>query len=325
MKKIFLLLSLFIVLASFWPIVSVQAETGLAQLAQCTGTDCSTCNIVSMANGLIKWLIGFCFLLFTILLVVAGVRMVTSGGNSHAVEESKGSFVNALIGFVIILSAWLIVDTVMRALVGTDGHEGQLVTEGSASGYLFWSEVSCQKQKTPENTGQETVDYAPEYVEDDSIVAPYSDGYGPGGGSSVTPSGGSGANCPVPPESGMVTIPGTNYKARSSVAQNFVAMRQAAARDGITLTVTSGYRSEAKQLSIWYSHGCDKHSCSGTVGRPCTLGGNGSNHNSGNAVDISVGSSGSKTFNWLKAHGGAYGFNNKLDARDPFHWSLSGR
>ena len=163
MKKIFISLFFVIVTFSFLPVLSVHAEvttTGLAQLSQCTGTDCTACNVVYMANGLIKWLIGFCFILFAILLTVAGVRMVTSGGNSSAVEESKNSFVNALIGLVIILSAWLIVDTIMRALVGSPGHEGQLIDNGSATGYLFWSQVSCQVQEHPEDNGQETIGFS---------------------------------------------------------------------------------------------------------------------------------------------------------------------
>jgi hypothetical protein len=166
MKKIFFSLFFLIITFSFVPVVfaaesgggSSQTTTGLAQLAQCSGTDCSACNVVHLANGFIKWLIGFTFILFTILLFVAGVRMVTSGGNSHAVEESKGSFVNAIIGLIIILSAWLIVDTIMRSLVGTPGHEGQLISSGSATGYLFWSEVSCQTQDTPKDTGQVTLE-----------------------------------------------------------------------------------------------------------------------------------------------------------------------
>ena len=132
----------------------VFAETSLAQLAQCSGEDCSACNVVYMANGLIKWLIGITFLLFAALFAIAGVRLVMSGGNHHALDEAKSSFVNAIIGLIIILSAWLIVDTIMRALVGTEGHEGQLATgvgsDGKVTGWLLWSEVTCQKQTEPD-------------------------------------------------------------------------------------------------------------------------------------------------------------------------------
>lgn len=126
-----------------------NTTTGLAQLSGCSGPDCTACNVVDMANGIIKWLIGILFVVFALLMAVAGVRLVISGGNSHALDEAKSSLMSAVIGFIIILSAWLIVDTIMRALVGTAGHEGQLVSGGSASGYLFWSQVQCQVVKEP--------------------------------------------------------------------------------------------------------------------------------------------------------------------------------
>ena len=119
---------------------------GLAQLAGCSGPDCTACNVVDMLNGFIKWLIGIMFVLCAALLTVAGVRLVTSGGNSHTLDEAKGMFTNAIIGMLIILAAWMIIDTVMRALVGNDG---KLATTGAVSGWLYWSEVQCQIVKEP--------------------------------------------------------------------------------------------------------------------------------------------------------------------------------
>jgi len=130
-------------------VYAADVATGISQLAKCSGPDCTACNAVYLANGLITWLIGMAFLLFALLFCFAGVRMVVSGGNSHTVEEAKNSFVNAVIGLIIVLAAWLIVDTVMRSLVGTPGREGQLATTGSVSGWLYWSEVQCQVQTKP--------------------------------------------------------------------------------------------------------------------------------------------------------------------------------
>ncbi len=321
-------------LVSFFGTPTVFAQTGIAQLSGCTGTDCSACNVVHLANGGIKWLIGILFVVFALLLAIAGVRLVTSGGNHHALDEAKSSFTNAIIGFLIILSAWLIVDTIMRALVGTDSRPGQLVSKGSATGYLFWSEISCQDQVDTkfETVKQEEVRYITEYQDETFSDAGYAisnptGGQIPVGGGTVTSA--SGGNCPAASASSVVTISGTNYKARQNIASNFVAMRTAAARDGVTLTVTSGWRSEAVQLGIWNSpkRNCNVTGCRGTVARPCSLGGNGSNHNSGNAVDISMAGAGvnSPIFRWLKANGGKYGFYNNLGPNDPFHWSLSGR
>lgn len=126
-----------------------EEATGIAQLAGCTGVDCTACNVVDMANGVITWLIGILFIVFALLMAIAGVKLVTSGGNHHALDEAKSSFTNAIIGFLIILSAWLVVDTIMRALVGTDANPGSIKVEGEVSGWLFWTDVQCQVQVTP--------------------------------------------------------------------------------------------------------------------------------------------------------------------------------
>lgn len=148
MKKTLLICFVFIFLGLNVPLAIAQEEgTGIAQLSGCTGLDCSACNVVYMANGLITWLIGILFVVFALLLAIAGVKLVTSGGNHHALDEAKSSFTNAIIGFIIILSAWIIVDTIMRGLVGRPGQEGFI--GGEATGWLFWTEIECSEQTEP--------------------------------------------------------------------------------------------------------------------------------------------------------------------------------
>lgn len=160
MKKILIPVFIFMLVVFAAPTV-FAGDTGIAQLSGCTGLDCSACNVVSIANGLITWLIGILFVVFALLLAIAGVRMVTSGGNHHALDEAKSSFMNAIIGFIIILSAWLIVDTIMRGLVGRPGEEGMI--GGEATGWLFWSEIECSEQTetATEDVTQEEVEYIP--------------------------------------------------------------------------------------------------------------------------------------------------------------------
>lgn len=125
------------------------AQISLAEYAGCSGPDCSACNLVNLANGLITWLIGFLFIIFAIIIAYAGFGLVTSGGNHHELDEAKNRFVNALIGLIIVLAAWLIVDTIMRGLVGREGAEGQ-IPNGQVSGWLYWSTVECYSQPTPQ-------------------------------------------------------------------------------------------------------------------------------------------------------------------------------
>jgi hypothetical protein len=103
----------------------------------CSGTECSACDIAVIANSFISWLIGAVMVLFAVLMVIAGFGLVTSGGNPDALSTAKSKFTNAIIGLIIVLSAWLIVDTLMRSLVGDSGK---------VSGNLAWSEIQCMTQ-----------------------------------------------------------------------------------------------------------------------------------------------------------------------------------
>jgi len=131
------LIGLTLVLASLLLTSPVSAQD-IVGSSGCVGVDCSACHLVNMANGIIVWIIGFLVLMFAVLMVVAGFGLVTSGGNPSAKTAAKDKFVNALIGLLIVLSAWLLIDTIIRGLVSDDGY-----LSGSVSGRFFWSEVQC--------------------------------------------------------------------------------------------------------------------------------------------------------------------------------------
>jgi hypothetical protein len=211
MKKVLIFSFVFLFIGIATPAVFAQEEgSGIAQLSGCTGLDCSACNVVDMANGLITWLIGILFVVFALLLAIAGVKLVTSGGNHHALDEAKSSFMNAIIGFIIILAAWLIVDTIMRGLVGRPGQEGMI--GGEASGWLFWSEIECQSQTVTntEDVTQEEVEIIPldpASFEGGGIeVVRYTPGTGSGAGGSAGGSGGGGADSGTSGSGGGLTM-----------------------------------------------------------------------------------------------------------------------
>lgn len=121
------------------PVLALAQVSGGGFL-DCQGPDCSACNLVSMANRVIDWLVGVLLVVFAVLMVRAGFNLVMSGGNSGALSDAKDTFVNAIIGLLIILSAWLIVDTLMKGLN----------VQGMTSGPLPWSQVQCQVQVVPD-------------------------------------------------------------------------------------------------------------------------------------------------------------------------------
>jgi len=127
-----ILLSSFIAsLLWFFP-GDVLAQEGFVP---CNGLECNTCHLVDMGNTILNWLIGVLFVVFAVVMAVAGWGLVTSAGNQSALENGKSKFTNAFIGLFIVLAAWLIVDTIMRGLISTG--------DGTIEGYGPWSQVEC--------------------------------------------------------------------------------------------------------------------------------------------------------------------------------------
>ena len=122
-------------------------------------------------------------------------------------------------------------------------------------------------------------------------------------------------------------VPAGPIYLRADVAQKFKQMQQAAASANVKITPTTGYRNDNVQVCLWNQNGQD----TSRVAKPCSVGGNGSNHVDGTAIDISMGCTtgdlpskcNQKIYGWLKANASTYGFYNKLE-KDPVHWSLSG-
>lgn len=279
----------------------------------CEGKSCSACDFVVLGNTAIKWLITISFLFFAVLAVRAGIKLVTSQGNPSALSNAKESFTNAFIGLVIILIAFLLVDTIMRQLVKGSGE---------IKGYGPWNEVVCAKQV--DSTVERNY-----FDGDEDFVA-----FATAGGEESGVIGG-GSNCPALPRSEVKAFPASATKgeteyARTDIVDKFLQMREAALKDGIDLKVSDGWRPEEEQVAL-FNQFCPSGRCGDTkAARPCSMGGSGSNHNGGVAVDISVGCGNgvsgcnTPTYRWLKANGGKYGFNNNLPT-DPPHWSPTGR
>ncbi len=116
----------------------VQAQ-GL--VSSCEGASCSACDIITLANNVIQWVISIAFIFFAILAVYHGFKLVTSGGNSGAKSAAKSGFTNAFIGLFIMLGGFLVVDTIMRGVVR--GADGQI------EGYGPWAEIKCALQTAP--------------------------------------------------------------------------------------------------------------------------------------------------------------------------------
>lgn len=78
---------------------------------------CGACELVELAHNIINFFIYLAIVIATLLFMWAGILYVTSGPNPDNIKKAHKIFFNVLIGLVIVLASWLIVDTLIRVIV----------------------------------------------------------------------------------------------------------------------------------------------------------------------------------------------------------------
>jgi cytochrome bd-type quinol oxidase subunit 2 len=119
-KKLGLVLaSLFSILAIniVMPAISIAQTT--SQQAVCAGvnpggtcTDGSAANtVVKTVINLLSWIVG---IISVIMIIIAGLSFVTSGGDAEKAKKARSTITYALTGLVIVLLAQVIVNFVIK-------------------------------------------------------------------------------------------------------------------------------------------------------------------------------------------------------------------
>lgn len=113
-KTLSILISPALILALFLP-----AYAFAASLVPCNGTTtpCNYTALITLIKNIVNFLVfGLAVPLAAISFAVAGVMILTAGGNTGQVERAKEIFWNVVIGLVVALSAWLIVNAILLGL-----------------------------------------------------------------------------------------------------------------------------------------------------------------------------------------------------------------
>jgi len=123
----------FVLLLAAMPSFTLAA--GLVPCGDTPDNPCQACHVVALVDKLIDYSVALLTIVFTLLVVYAGFGLVTSNGDTGALEKAKKMITNAIIGFMIVLSAWLLMDLILKTLV-KDGDQ----TFGA------WNNISCVAQ-----------------------------------------------------------------------------------------------------------------------------------------------------------------------------------
>lgn len=73
-------------------------------------------NVIRAIVNILSFVVG---IVSVIMIIIGGIKFVTSGGDSNAVSSAKSTIIYALIGLVIVVLAQTIVHIVLNAAHGT--------------------------------------------------------------------------------------------------------------------------------------------------------------------------------------------------------------
>ena len=110
------------------PLFAFAAD--LPKIVPCDGTDvgggteCTICHLATLAQNVLNTGIYIAIALSAILFAWAGWKYVTAGCNPGKATQAREVFTNVVIGLVIILAGWLVVDTLIKTLVKDGGGFG---------------------------------------------------------------------------------------------------------------------------------------------------------------------------------------------------------
>ena len=120
-------------------ILFLPTLVGAEPLVPCdgaTGNACQACHFAELGQNILTWLIGIMAAIIALVFVIGGLKMVTAAGDTSKITSARSMMTNALIGFVILLSSWLIIDTIIKTFV-EDDFLGELGP---------WHTIQCEDQ-----------------------------------------------------------------------------------------------------------------------------------------------------------------------------------
>ncbi len=128
-----------------WSLVPLSAlAVGLpywGPLVSCTGTNCTTCDLFSTAQMIVYFITTLTFFVVgPIMVTVGGLMMVVAGGNEERFSSGRRIATGAVIGIAITLGAFLIVNTLLRAVApnfpGFSGGSGFTINCSAKSPFV---------------------------------------------------------------------------------------------------------------------------------------------------------------------------------------------
>lgn len=145
----------------------VDEQGGFVTCAR--GGDCDFCDVASTFARIINWLVLVLSLIAVLMFVYAGYRLTASRGNPQELGKAKDILINVCIGFVLIMSAWMIIGIILKAFIGGNLSVWEPISS-QCGGQNESGEATNEIQGTDENPVTELPFGDNENIQEDEIV-----------------------------------------------------------------------------------------------------------------------------------------------------------
>lgn len=150
-KKRFGVAVIFLSVIFFLQVAPMASAEGLIPCGRTIGTaeeqqPCTLCHLVVGFQRVINF--GLKIVTFVALAAItfAGIMYIISAGNQQMMDTAKSFLKSTLIGFAIVIGAWVIINTAMRILSSKDSN-GDGVPDFGVTATGRWSDFKCSKTR----------------------------------------------------------------------------------------------------------------------------------------------------------------------------------
>lgn len=89
---------------------------GTTNCTDLNGVRCTDTSITGLIKTVINWALALSGIVAILFLIIGGFQYITSAGNEEAAEKGKATAINAVIGIIVIILAYVIVNLVANLL-----------------------------------------------------------------------------------------------------------------------------------------------------------------------------------------------------------------
>lgn len=123
MKQTLVALGIALILIAGSGLLVLMPDVAYAQggIVPCGGPgqpSCNICHLTKLAENVIEFIVKMAFVIAALLFAAAGFLFFTAGANEGNVTKARSIFTNVLVGIIIILTAWLVIDILLQTLTG---------------------------------------------------------------------------------------------------------------------------------------------------------------------------------------------------------------